>query len=61
MAENLGRVRLPRALDAAALEKNMNFAGWQPVSSFMPCTAGTNLFVDTASNASAIYRLRVVR
>ena len=43
------------------LEKNVNFAGWQPLSSFMPCTAGTNLFVDTASNASAIYRLRVVR
>lgn len=43
------------------LEKNVNFAGWQPLSSFMPCTAATNLFADTASNSSAIYRLRVVR
>jgi hypothetical protein len=43
------------------LEKSADLQTWQPLGSFMPCTAATNLVADTATNPGAMYRLRVVR
>ena len=43
------------------VEKSGDLRIWQPLGSFMPCTAATNWVADTATNSSAVYRLRVVR
>jgi hypothetical protein len=43
------------------VEKSGDLRTWQPLGSFMPCTAGTNWVADTATNSGAVYRLRVVR
>jgi len=43
------------------VEKSGDLRTWQPLGSFMPCTATTNWIADMATNSGAVYRLRVVR
>ena len=43
------------------VEKSGDLRTWQPLGSFMPCSATTNWVADMATNSGAVYRLRVVR
>jgi hypothetical protein len=43
------------------VEKSGDVRTWQPLGSFMPCTATTNWVADMATNSGAVYRLRVIR
>jgi len=43
------------------VEKSGDLRTWQPLGSFMPCTAETNWVAEAATNSAAVCRLRVVR
>jgi hypothetical protein len=42
------------------VERSVDLKAWEPLGSFIPSTPVTNLSVDTATNSTATYRLRVL-